>query len=153
MSKIRILAFLCLLLVINGCGSETSINVDPAIAPYFYRFNKDIGFDPINITAQILMLDFPKVGQCIIYESGKRVVQMDVTYWQSASDNMKEEAVFHELGHAFGLEHIYGVTDTYCPVSIMYPYSFGNSACYFNNKKYYYDELKSHIVISSLTEK
>lgn len=141
----------CLLaLFLVGCGKpETvkayTVSVDANLVPYLDKFTQDIGVGTDGISAGFTSLTLPTIGQCLVYDNGVRAIQIDKTYWASANDNQKEQLMFHELGHcAMGLQHIPDLNGYGCPVSIMYPYEFGESPCYTTNKPYYYGELASH---------
>jgi hypothetical protein len=125
---------------------QHSISVDPEFDEYFNRFHNYIGVNPVNIGAEFEVLPLPTIGQCLTYGNGVRVIQIDPVYWSMASDDQKEILIMHELGHCvLGLGHNTGKSMNGCPLSIMYPTTFGSSGCYIYNKGYYYQELASHI--------
>lgn len=130
-----------LLLLAIGCG-PAKIKVDPEIAPYFARFTQAVGIETTGISAVIVDLKGP-LGACDIWNSdGSRLIQIDSNFWTSADDDAKEQVIFHELGHcAMYLGHIPDLDINNCPVSIMYPYAFGDLNCYRNYKNHYYLEL------------
>jgi hypothetical protein len=140
-----------MLLLLISCGKQPYIeqhytSVEPDIEPYFNRFHEKVGINPINISAEFEVLPKPTVGQCLTYSNGVRVIQIDPVYWAMANDDQKEILIFHELGHcALGLGHNANLDGQGCPVSIMYPNTFGTSWCYIYNKPYYFQELASHI--------
>ncbi len=129
-----------LLLFLVGCGPAI---VDPKLAPYFQRFSTAIGVDTNGVNGAFVPVTRPAIAQCVI--DGSRTVQVDPDYWATMDDNGKEELLFHELGHCvLFLQHIFTFLPNTCPTSIMYPYIFGDSECYINNRQYYWNELKSH---------
>lgn len=141
--------YLCLLaFVLVGCGPSrvmSGINVDPDLQPYFERFTLTIGVPTDGISASFGNLTAPMVGECILGSDGSRAIEIDSAHWAQASDDDREQVLFHELGHcAMHLGHVTATSLDGCPVSIMYPYEFGNTPCYANNKAYYYQELESH---------
>ena len=142
MKRLTILAIL-----LSGCGQAPIGVVDPLMAPYFARFSQAIGVDVSEISGRFANLSGATVGLCTVSGQGK-LIQIDPTNWDKAGDDEREEILFHELGHcSMNLVHIpeLQLMNSYlCPVSIMYPYDFGKTNCYKNNKPYYYAELRSH---------
>lgn len=147
------LLLIILLAMMNSQGCATSVepdssaisSVDPEIQVYFSRFESIIGVGTAGINGEKVSLPFSSLAMCVIDTVGNRTVQVAIYYWKAATDSQKEETIFHELGHcAMGLQHIYDLRPDHCPVSIMYPYEFGDTLCYENNKEYYYQELQSH---------
>ena len=139
--------YLLLALLLIGCGRVDPVVVDPKILPYFNRFTQATGLGTDNISGEFTNLNFPVLGQCTVKDS-YRLIQIDPTFWANADDSAKEQLVMHELGHAYLLGHnanMVSLNGIDCPASIMYPYSFGDSICYQNNKNYYYNELHSEI--------
>jgi len=140
--------YICLfLLLLSGCGQQPAptmpAHVDPLLVPYFAKFTQYIGVRTDNISAGFVSLTLPRVGQCSLYDDGSRIIQIDPIYWAKIGDDLKEQLVFHELGHcAMGLQHIKDVDANNCPVSIMFPSVFGDTPCYINNKYRYYQELE-----------
>lgn len=133
-----------LALMLVGCGRET-LHVENDTVSYLTRFSQDTGVSTDGIEVVFANLDGKTVGLCELWSDGKRTIRIDKTYWSTASDDEKEQTVFHELGHcALYLKHINDLNEYNCPVSIMYPYAFGQSSCYAYNKPYYFWELRSH---------
>jgi len=103
--------------------------VDPKIQVYFDRFKAETGRDPNFITAGFTTLieadNF--VGECI-KDDYQAEIRIDPVYWASIEnvDILKEQLVFHELGHCvLNLGHIPEVNPyTGQPLSIMYPAVF-----------------------------
>ena len=133
-----------------GCGrpeqaNQAVITVDAALAPYLARFTQDIGVSSDGISASLVDLNAATAGECIKQADGSKQIQINITWWSNADDDGKEQLMFHELGHcAMGLQHVADVDSNGCPISIMYPYVFGNTLCYTGNKHYYFRELASH---------
>lgn len=144
--------YVCLivLILLSACGkaqvsTDGGAIVDSELAPYFDRFDSDIGANTSGINAYMAPQTYPTIAQCILYSNGRRDIQVDPTIWNNADDSAREQILFHELGHcALFLDHISTLNSSNCPVSVMYPYAFGDSSCYLNNRQVYYDELKSH---------
>lgn len=129
-------------LFLTACGAGPK-HVDPALLPYFQRFETLTGVATAGVSGSIETVPAVRIGECY-----NGAVRIDTAYWDKATDDQREETVFHELGHcAMGLRHV-GKVDGICPVSIMYPLEFGLSACYSVYKEHYAAELvleyKSH---------
>ena len=126
------------------------VSVDPTLQVYLDSFQRDIGVDPSGISigfADTESLANPlgeTVGECTIWSNGTKQIQIDSGYWATISDTQKTELVYHELGHcAMLLQHIVGLDTNGCPLSIMYPYTFGDSPCFAGNERAYFKQLSS----------
>lgn len=147
----KILFVICLL-GLCACGQSPNdaapVFVDPIVQPYFDRFTQNIGVSSNGISGYFTKLTAPIVGQCVVYSTGEKDIQIDPTFWANIDDDEREQLIFHELGHcSLMMQHIMTTTtlnNDVCPTSIMYAYVFGNTQCYTNNKAYYYAELASH---------
>jgi hypothetical protein len=87
------------------------------------------------------------VGTCYRYaNSNKNFIDIEKQYWDAASEAVKEQLIFHELGHCeLNLDHTEEKISTpfgSIPKSIMFPYVFGNQMYYQVYKNYYVEELK-----------
>ena len=99
-----------------GCTKENNenlvieeLNIDAALQPYFDKFVEE-GFlrgQEIDLTAKriegfIVEIEEEDVaGQCSYSSSSTRKVNIDINYWNRATDLEKEFVVFHELGHCY----------------------------------------------------
>ena len=64
-----------------------------------------------------------QVGQCIRWEDGRRLIEIDYNYWWHVDTNTRHWLVYHELGHcALELGHDDTVDADGNPRSLMYPY-------------------------------
>jgi len=103
-------------LLIMSCAKENSenlaieaLNIDDELAPYFERFVAEgtIRGQEIDLAAKLIegfIIDIEAedvVGQCSHSASTTKKVNIDRTYWNSATDLEKEFVVFHELGHCY----------------------------------------------------
>lgn len=88
--------------------SNTSFpNVDEALWVYFQRFEEEgrargieVDLRAADITGMIEALDEEDVaGQCTYNSHLPNHVTIDQTFWNRASDRLREFVVFHELGH------------------------------------------------------
>ena len=131
--------------LLAGCGKPVAnVSVDEQLAPYFVRFTQEIGVSSDGIDAVFADLDPSIIARCSVYDSGTRLIEVDSKKWAKSSENQREETIVHELGHcALYLDHRPGINAHGCPLSIMNPYAFGDTACYASNKPYYFRELKS----------
>ena len=99
-----------------GCAKENNENlviealfIDEALAPYFERFvaegtNRGQAIDLVAKRIEGFLIDIEEedvVGQCSYSASSTRKVNIDRTYWNSATDLEKELVIFHELGHCY----------------------------------------------------
>lgn len=114
-----------LALVATGCGTKT-YHVDPQIQPYIDRFVKtsnEVGAPVVvdNLVASIgttAKTDY--AGQCVI-GNGTPTMTLNSIYWPTFDDALREELVFHELGHCvLNRLHNNDVDARGIPVSIMY---------------------------------
>ena len=140
-SIIFILLSFSISLLIMGCAKENSENlvveelmIDEKLAPYFERFvaegaTRGHEIDLVAKRIEGFLIDIEEehvVGQCSYSASTTRKVNIDRTYWNTATDLEKEFVVFHELGHCY-LEraHLDAQENRTC-TSIMYS---GTSVC------------------------
>ena len=151
--------------ILNGCGKEdltdyifrktananpnhSQVSINPSFIVYYQAFEQAIGRDPNRISIDFAKIDSPAVGLCYYYDDATyNHIAIDGDFWSTASDNVRQELVFHELGHcALGLGHDEAThrlgTDT-APNSIMFPYVFGDSWYYTTYRQNYFDELKN----------
>lgn len=141
MRYVCVLISMCLF----SCGRPPA-KIDPILKPYLMQFETDVNASTEGIDVGFGTLQFPVLGEC---ESGlnsqNNKITIDSAYWAKASNNQKQQLVYHELGHcALGLGHVTTFKADRCPDSIMYPYAFGDSYCYSNERNYYFQELESH---------
>lgn len=140
----RKVLFAFILLMATGCGKQDPAKVDTELRPYFDRFAQSVGKGTEGVSGSFASLKAPTAAVCSIRD-GYRAIQVDRAYWDAASEDAREETIFHELGHcALFLKHIEALDTSGCPVSIMNPYTFGNTWCYYTGKAHYYQELASH---------
>jgi hypothetical protein len=117
-------------LFLTSCTFYSNIamfnGIDPKLQPYFDRFKAETGRDPSFVTAGFTTTiekdNF--VGECVqdIYQAEVRI---DPNYWATIEndDILKEQLVFHELGHCVLHEGLILAVNPYTgqPLSIMYP--------------------------------
>jgi len=140
-----------------GCAKENNENlvvedlfIDEALAPYFERFaaegtsrGHEIDLAAKRIEGFLIDIEEANVaGQCSYSTSSTRKVNIDRTYWNSATDLEKEFLIFHELGHCY-LERAHSdIQENRNCTSIMHS---GTSGCRFNynaiSRSTYLDEL------------
>lgn len=137
------ISLLFIYLLIVGCTEEykenlinETLHVDATIAPYFERFIEEgekRGFN-IDLEAKKIegfLIDIEEnevVGQCSYNSLGTRKINIDINYWNRATDLEKEFVVFHELGHCYlGRSHDDTQNNRSCN-SIMHS---GTSGCRF----------------------
>jgi len=146
---------ICLLMI--GCAKESDenliveeLNIDAELQPYFDRFiaegaSRGEEIDLVAKRIEGFLLDIEEedvAGQCSYSSSSTRKVNIDINYWNRATDLEKEFVVFHELGHCY-LErsHLDEEANRTC-TSIMHS---GTSGCRFRynaiTRNSYLDEL------------
>lgn len=139
--------YVCFLISLSllACG-RPSAKVDPILKPYFLSFETNVGATTEYIDAEFISIEPPNVGLCQTYDSGdNKKITVDPAYWANASESQRQQLIYHELGHCvLGLAHVTTFKVDQCPTSIMYPYTFGDSYCYSNERNYYFQELESH---------
>jgi hypothetical protein len=135
-----------------GCGPVKQTH--PDFIKYINSFETEIGLKvktPIVYKSIVLSEEELKksrsVGTCYRYaNSNKNFIDIEKQYWDAASELLKEQLIFHELGHCeLNLEHTEEKINTpfgSIPKSIMFPYIFANQPYYEAYKEYYFNELK-----------
>lgn len=121
-----------------SCGiSIENVAVPSAVQPYAAAFESVHG--KVNtIQWKFDNLPSPIIGQCTLPDG---IIELDVTYWASASDTQREETVTHELGHCILYRaHLNTLDDNGNPVSLMNAYLLDETV-YSNNRAYYLTEL------------
>lgn len=144
-------------LLMSGCTKESSENliveeltIDVALLPYFERFvtegaNRGVTIDLVEKRIEGFLIDIEETdvaGQCSYSATSTRKVNIDINYWNSATDLEKEFVVFHELGHCY-LERTHSdAQENRSCISIMHS---GTSGCRFRynstSRSDYLDEL------------
>ena len=139
---------LFLLLFLLSCGRPTQRRpiIDLAFSSYVSKFSKMYG---ITFRSDVVFADLQHlnyVGLCTKRSDGTRVIEIDVTYWDSASKAQREAILWHEAGHCeLGLHHDDSMMlyDT-CPQSVMHPRVMSEVQiihCYLPNRQYYLENL------------
>lgn len=151
------LLFIICSVFILGCEKDSNENlvveelfIDEALQPYFDRFiaegtNRGYEIDLTTKKIEGFLLDIQEddvAGQCSYSPTSTRKVNIDINYWENATDLEREFVVFHELGHCYlEREHSDVRINRNC-TSIMHS---GTSGCRFNyttfNRSDYLDEL------------
>jgi hypothetical protein len=120
----------------------------PELNNYLIKFSKYYKVQTSHIATEFTILKDDVVGYCWWFDDGSRKIEIDSNFWIKASDDEKEDLVWHELGHcALNLKHDSNLIDignyNQIPKSIMNPYVFGQMPYYSDYKIYYFDELKT----------
>jgi hypothetical protein len=137
--------YILILVILSACGQLPQRSTDKDFIPYVERFVVATGIIPdISISFNALS---GYVGVCKIYNNGQRRIEIDREYWDNSGDLVKEELLFHELGHCI-LNRKHDETMTThsdyrhrFPNSIMYPYIIGYTPFYEQFKLHYWEEL------------
>lgn len=136
--------FLLSFIFLSACGQQnnndprTISGVDSSLLSYknLYISAKGRGLD-YDIPIQFSNLVYPTVGVCTKWSSGYRQIEIDPTYWNNISEDIKLQLIFHELGHCdLNRGHTSEIASNGYPVSFMYPYTF----------HYYQSQLAGYIV-------
>lgn len=127
-------------LILSACGVEQPVNINTEVSPFVELFESRHK-KPVNISITLVELEEGVLGTCTMYSSGLRYIELSTRYWKSLSYNAREQLVLHELGHCIlNRQHNVYLTN-FRPVSIMYPYGFGESSWYSQFKESYLYEL------------
>ncbi len=146
-----------LFLLFTSCKNSKEYSVDSAFADYLKRFETEASAHgrQFNPQANGLIIEFGNLSNndagLTHYETPIRI-QIDRTYWNAISetagaDQMKEDLIFHELGHGLlGRDHLNTTLDNGDWKSIMCGGSTVNNRPWNINyrsirRSYYIDEL------------
>ncbi|HET7732487.1 MAG TPA: hypothetical protein VFK73_01515, partial [Paludibacter sp.] len=111
MNSIRFFGVILLvfLIFLPSCKDPNEYRVDPAFADYLLRFENEVGARgrTFDVTTNGLIIEFATLKNSTAglthYENPIRI-EIDRNYWNDISktagaDLMKEDLIFHELGH------------------------------------------------------
>lgn len=120
---------LCLFLFayLSACGHTPTIEAE--YAPYLSRFVAAAAPRPIDTSGLSIVTGNHEwlkshsfVGFC---EYDTQTVDIDAVAWKRMSDVIREQLIFHELGHCLlGRQHVGYIYEDGRPKSIMYPMVF-----------------------------
>lgn len=158
-SSYWILIFFGSFFALTGCAEPKRRQIiDPELKPFVLEFKK---LYKLHYTGDVVFGEMKpgpngenRVGLCSFYKNAEgRIYNSFITinpdYFRKASDGGKRQLMFHELGHCLmGLNHNDSKDQEGCPVSIMYPFAFGNGDCFKENQNYYIEELREEWVNS-----
>lgn len=146
--------FLLGITIISGCarGHTDHVSLDPVASEYVDRFIYEASIRGVNIhitdlTVQISDLPPSMNGECQVSADNGHVVSLNRYRWFTASDQFKEELVFHELGHCvLNRGHTSNIWSPNSNIqlfeSLMYPFETEDLAIYYlEYRKHYVDEL------------
>lgn len=109
--------FLALLLSFTSCQTEffetetppilEDENIPSELLPYFVSFQNaakkhglNIDYDAANVTAEIQAINDGNVaGTCSTNGHNLRHIVIDQSFWNRASNLLREMVIYHELGH------------------------------------------------------
>lgn len=148
MNKILVLLLGLAALILGGCGSNPHHFDVTGFETYYNNFAVAGNVQCDNLIIKFGTLGDPGpvagseiVGECITQENATPVVVIDQLYWSQASDSVREELIWHELGHCLlHRVHRMDVLSNNEPASIMNPMLFDPYAIQ-NNYQYYKTEL------------
>ncbi len=116
--KLSFYIFILLItLIVTSCGDPNEYRVEPVFAEYVQRFEleaakrgKDYKLQTEGLIIEFAKLKDEQAGLCH-YENPIRI-EVDSVYWKkisavAGSDMMKEDLIFHEMGHGIlGRKHL-----------------------------------------------
>jgi len=126
-------------LLLFGCAREGGNYINPVFLPYIREFNKICAPTPTNLVIGFGDLDGDVLAHCL---PSFTWITVDEKKWNgSKTEDWRLWVIFHELGHCvLDRDHDTSYNET-CPTSIMFPYQFGDSKCFQENRDYYIKEL------------
>jgi len=131
-----------------SCGlSIENVAVPASVQPYAAAFESMHGVVR-GIQWEFDNLPSPVIGRCTLPDG---IIELDNTYWASASDTQREETVTHELGHCILYRaHLNTLDANGNPVSLMNAYLL-DATLYSDNRVYYLNELFNFSNVPMLT--
>jgi hypothetical protein len=136
-----------LIVFLVGCG-KGPVYQDDTFRPYVDMFKNYYQVDTSYLTIKFNKLKNNNVGICYFSQIK---VEIDSEFWSLATEDEKEQLIFHELGHCvLGLSHntnliTYDKDNTvFIPESIMYPKIFAKFGYYKEYRNYYFEQLKNY---------
>lgn len=134
-----------------SCNKENSEPfIDEGLSSYFERFalegalrGVEVDFESLHVEGFIRNTgEMYVVGQCSHTEESPNAVIIHPTLWLNATDEKKEQVIFHELGHCYLQRgHDDGKDENGRCKSIMHSSSDVCSLNYAENRTEYLDEL------------
>lgn len=116
-----------------GCGSSQKRKTTPVVYTentdfqyYIDLFKQESSnYNPVAVDSLVVQfgdLEKPTVGNCTVYrDMSSPVITIDRQFWEEADDVLRENLMFHELGHCI-LFRGHKTTQSFgVPDSIMYP--------------------------------
>ena len=138
------------LLCIVSCQDESAMEfaVSPEFSGIVDRFKVEAEHRNVIVDLQGLginfgILDQSAIGRCLTYQSGRREIVIEKSYWRRTTDIEKELLLFHELGHCIlGRSHDDSTTSLGACKSLM---TSGKNNCTldysYDTRTAYLDEL------------
>lgn len=119
-------------------------NVDPKIQPYV---NEIIKLSKGNLGKKIKRIGFYTVKKenapLAICNTMTNTISVNDVYWKYLSEWSKIMLIVHEIIHCeCYIEHIIGLGEDFCPISIMHPYD-GGDECNIRHKSKYIKEMQT----------
>ncbi len=158
MARISAKLLLILFLIPTCCAKDplrelpAFKDVDPRIEAYYERFYKETGMYPVGITAGFSDLETNIAGECVTNGPFREII-IDNQYWLDIGDydGLREQLVYHELGHCLlGLDHLPNMYGN-IPLSIMNPVGFDEGLQLTTYKQRHSDYVKALIFNSYIT--
>jgi hypothetical protein len=134
-------------------------DLETLVKSFVAEYNKRV--DDKKIDTDIIVQfsdDLSRFGASVIglchrsYNSSPEVYILR-SYFNDHEASLKEELVFHELGHCLlGRPHKNDVDSDGIPLSLMYPYILGEETYNTNSREYYLSELFTEINLTSVVK-
>jgi len=141
-------------MLFTNCSEEEDYifedQVEQEMIEHFRSFAKEaelrgriINWNDEMIATQFTSIEDDAIGKCLIYEDGRRLINIDRDNWDKSSRLKKEFLIYHELGHCLlKRSHTNAMTLRGTCLSIM---NSGENICITNyhstSRKFYLDEL------------
>ena len=126
---------------------------DPIFDELKWKFEWDFGLSAAGIAINLVPLGDNNVGECHYYNKYPHLnyILIHTDFWNKASDEEREQVVYHELVHCVGLVHYHidtkiHMNGTDCPVSLMTTTQFNHKQmekCYIPKREYYINQALS----------
>lgn len=142
---------IALMLLLSACGTKEKAIIDPAFNSYVQDFEAKVGVPVSGVDIMFKPTEYPAIGVCYQYSSGKNKIEVDPTRWASMDEYGREQLMYHELGHCvLGMRHNdaeVSMGGWMVEGSIMNSYWFGNAWYYLKWRENYKQAMKNNTLV------